>query len=468
MFDEVRRMRLEGIVAKRADAPYASGRSGDWLKVRADRTGDFAVVGFSAPKRGRAGFGALHLAVCVEDGLVYAGRVGTGFNDEQLSELRDELQTLQVDEPSCSGPLPKSAGHVWVEPRIVVEVRYKEITGDGLLRQPVFLGLRPDKPVEECVRPDAPASRAEPATPTAPAAVEREVSFTNLTKVFWPEEGYTKGDLIEYYRSVGDRLLPYLDDRPIVLTRYPDGIDGKSFFQKDAPGYIPDWVRTERMWSEHAKREIHYFICDSEETLLYLVNLGSIPLHLWASRVSDLQHPDWCILDLDPKEAPFEHVVRIARAIRALADEIELPSFVKTSGSTGLHVLFPLGGQCTYEQARSLGEVLARAVAAELPEIATLIRRPSARGGRVYIDYLQNGHGRLLVSPFCVRPLPGAPVSTPLRWSEVKRSLDIRRYTIRSVPRRLGAMKADPLAAVLETRPDLPAALARLESRLAR
>ena len=195
----------------------------------------------------------------------------------------------------------------------------------------------------------------EPAAAAEPAPVTREVSFTNLTKIFWPEEGYTKGDLIEYYRSVSRWLLPYLDDRPIVLTRYPDGIDGKNFFQKDAPGYIPDWVRTERMWSEHAQREIHYFICDSEETLLYLINMGSIPLHLWSSRVPSLQHPDWCILDLDPKQAPFVHVVKIARRIRKLCDEIDLDCFIKTSGSTGLHVLLPLGGQCTYEESRALG-----------------------------------------------------------------------------------------------------------------
>jgi bifunctional non-homologous end joining protein LigD len=284
--------------------------------------------------------------------------------------------------------------------------------------------------------------------------------------VFWPDEPYTKGDLIEYYRSISPWLLPYMSDRPLVLTRYPDGIAGKNFFQKDAPGYVPDWVRTETMWSEHAQREIQYFVCDNEETLLYLINLGTIPLHLWSSRVAALQHPDWCILDLDPKTAPFEHVIEIALAIRKLCRSVGFECFIKTSGSTGLHVMLPLGGQCTYEESRSLGELLARIIAGQLREIATIIRRPSARGDRVYIDFLQNGHGRLLVAPYCVRPIPGAPVSTPLRWSEVKPGLDIRDFTIKNVPARARRMKKEPLREVMKLTPDLPEVLARMAEKL--
>ena len=220
------------------------------------------------------------------------------------------------------------------------------------------------------------------------------------------------------------------------------------------------------MWSEHAKREIRYFVCDNEESLVYLANLGTIPLHLWSSRVSALQHPDWCILDLDPKGAPMTHVVRLARAIRALCDEIGLECFAKTSGSTGVHVLLPLGGQCTYEQSRRLAEVLARVVVAENRKIATLARSISAREGRVYVDYLQNGHGRLLVAPYSVRPLPAAPVSTPLQWREVHARLEIRRFTIKSVPRRLGRQRKDPWADLLTLTPDLERVLARLHARL--
>jgi bifunctional non-homologous end joining protein LigD len=259
--------------------------------------------------------------------------------------------------------------------------------------------------------------------------------------------------------------LPYLKDRPVVLTRYPDGIEGKWFYQKDAPVFVPPWLRTERIWSEQTQREIDYFICDDVESLLYLANLGSIPLHVWASRAQTLDRPDWCVLDLDPKGAPFEHVVEVAKSLRVLCEEIELPHFVKTSGSSGLHVMLPLGRQVTYEQSRSLGELLARVVVSQLPEIATITRHVSRRGGKVYVDYLQNISGQLIASPFSVRPLPGAPVSTPLEWREVTKKLDIRAFTIRTVPERMNRRKSDPLREVIDLAPDLGRALERLAAR---
>lgn len=468
MYEGVVGMRLEGVVAKDAGSTYVSRRSDAWLKVRADRTGDFAIVGMSPAKGSRAGFGALHLAERRGEGWSYVGRVGSGFDDAELDALARELEPSVADAPVFDGPAPGGDGHRWVEPERVCEVRYKERTREGHLRHPVFLRMRDDKAPEDCLAED---DAALPEEPPAPVELEEErdeknVAFTNLDKVFWPAEGYTKGDLIDYHRAVADRILPYLRDRPVVLTRYPDGIDGKSFFQKDAPAFAPNWIRIETMWSEHTEREIRYFIADDEPSLLYLANMGTIPLHLWSSRVEALQHPDWCILDLDPKDAPFEDVITIAKRFRTLCDGIGLPSFVKTSGSSGLHILLPLGGQCTYEQSRALGEVLARIVARELPEIATTERSMAARKGRVYLDYLQNGHGRLLVAPFCVRPLPGAPVSTPLKWSEVRKGLDIRKHTITTVPRRMRRLGEDPLLDVLTGAPDLPAVLGRLAEEL--
>jgi bifunctional non-homologous end joining protein LigD len=290
---------------------------------------------------------------------------------------------------------------------------------------------------------------------------------TNADKVFWPEDGFTKGDLVAYYEGIAEWLLPYLKDRPVVLTRYPDGIHGKSFFQKDAPGYAPDWLRLETMWSEHAEREIRYFVLDDLESLLYVANMGTIPLHVWSSRVAALERPDWCILDLDPKGAPFADVVTIARHIRALCDAAGIPTFVKTSGSTGLHVLIPLGARYTYEQSRTLAELLARFTAKSLPEIATIVRAVGEREGKVYLDYLQNGHGRLLVAPFCVRPLPGAPVSMPLEWRHVNARLKLRRYNIRSARRRMRE-HGDPLAGVLGESVDMLAVLTALQREIAR
>ena len=292
------------------------------------------------------------------------------------------------------------------------------------------------------------------------------LTLTNLDKVFWPGEGYTKGDLLEYYRAISPWLLPYLKDRPLVLTRFPDGIEGKSFFQKDAPSWAPEWLRTETLWSEHGGRDIHYFICDDVPSLLYVANMGAIPLHVWSSRVATLARPDWCILDIDPKGAPFAGAVAVARAIHALAEEIALPTFVKTSGSEGIHVLVPLAGRMSFEQSRRLAELVAQVVVGALPDVATLERVPKKRGGRVYLDTLQNGHGKLLAAPFSARPLPGAPVSMPLRWSEVNARLDPRRFTIRNAVARMKRLGADPLRGVLDTAPDLAGALGRLIARV--
>ena len=466
LYAGVRGLGLEGVMGKKADAPYTTGRSPSWLKMRADRTGDYAVIGFTEPKGGRTGFGALHLGVLDGPRLVYAGRVGSGFSGAQLDELRPRLEADRRSDPPVSGAVPKGAGNVWVEPKIVVEVRYTEATEAGQLRHPVFLRERTDKRVEDCVRQlAAPAPAAETDKPPEPAP-PREVPFTNIDKVFWPEEGLTKGDLIDYYRAVSPWLLPYLGDRPVVLDRYPDGIDGKNFYQKHVPDHAPDWIRTETIWSEGDGSETEYFLCDNVESLLYLANLGTIPLHVWSSRFETLQAPEWSILDLDAKEAPFAYVVEVARAIHELCDSIELPSFVKTSGATGLHVLIPLGGKCTYAQSRQLAEVLARVIATERSEVCTIARVVAKRKGRVYLDYLQNGYGKVLVAPFAARPRPGATVSTPLAWEEVTDGLDPGDFTIKTVPERMERLGNDPLRGVLELEPDLTGILGRLAEKL--
>ncbi|MDH3479821.1 MAG: DNA ligase D [Gemmatimonadota bacterium] len=467
-FDEVRKLGLEGIVGKRADSPYRAGRSRQWVKIRADRTDDFVVVGYTRPKGSRTGFGALHLGAYVDGHLTYMGRVGTGFAAQQLDDVQEMLQTIHRTEAPCS-PAPTGRDHQWVEPELVCEVRYKEFTDEGVLRQPAFVRFRDDKPPTECVKREDVSDEGEipdEAGIVASAQV-RDLQFTNLDKVFWPEDGYTKGDLIEYYRAIAPWMLPYLRDRPLVMTRFPDGIDGKSFFQKDAPDFAPDWLRTVRVRGDESERELRYFVCDDEASLLYIANLATIPVHVWASRVSDLGRPDWCILDLDPKEAPFEHVVEVAQALHRLTDEIALPAFVKTSGSSGLHVLVPLGRQCTHEESRALAELLARLVAVQLPEIATVARLPAQREGKVYVDFLQNGHGKLLVAPFCVRPIPGASVSMPLTWDEVDAALRLDQHTIRTALARMKGLSEDPLRPVLDLAPDLAGALHRLQGRLA-
>ena len=306
--------------------------------------------------------------------------------------------------------------------------------------------------------------RSSSEAPKEPGADERRVSITNPRKVFWPDEGYTKSDLIDYYDSVSSWLLPYLRDRPLVLTRYPDGIKGKSFFQKDAPEWIPSWIRTARIHSHDVGRDIDYFIVDDRESLRYVVNLGTIPLHLWSSRLPSLDHPDWLVLDLDPKGAPFTDVVKVARALSRILEELALPSYVKTSGATGLHILLPLGARYDYDVTRTFARLLAVMGVEAEPAISTIARPLRSRGGKVYIDFGQNGRGQTIVAPFSVRPLPGAPVSCPLRWEEVTAKLDPARFTIKTAPARFQKL-GDPLAPVLTGRIDLAAALRKLERR---
>ena len=260
--------------------------------------------------------------------------------------------------------------------------------------------------------------------------------------------------------------MPYLRDRPLVLTRYPDGITGKSFFQKDAPEFVPKWVRTERIYSKDAEREIDYFIVNDVDTLRYVANLGTIPLHLWASRLGSLERPDWLVLDLDPKGAPFADVVTVARELHRILEDLELPSYVKTSGATGLHILVPLGARYTYEEARTFARLLALLGVEAAPGISTIARPLRARGGKVYIDFGQNGHGRTIVAPYSLRALPGAPASCPLLWNEMTARLDPARFTLRTLPGRFEKM-TDPLAPVLAGSVDIATAVERIERRLA-
>ena len=456
LFASVRELGLEGIVAKRAQSPYRAGRFRDWQKIRSDRVGDFAVVGFSKGEGSRSGFGSVHVALARGGALVYVGKVGGGFSEKELNSAREELSKLSISEPACEGPVPRGAGHTWVEPKLVVEVRYKEITEDGLLRQPTFLRFRTDKAPLDCTSPEAPM----PVKPSQ--TLKREVPFSNLDKIFWPAEGYTKGDLIEYYRAISPWLLPYLRDRPLVLTRYPDGIAGKNFYQKDAPDFVPEWIRTARVPGE----ENDYFIADDVESLLYVANMASIPLHLWSARLSNLQNPDWCIVDLDPKTAPFEHVVRLAKAVHDLCESIGLPNFCKTSGQKGLHVLIPLGGQLTHAQSITLAELIASAIEKDHGDISTTARHIPSRKGRVYLDCYQNGYGKTIAGAFSARPVAGARVSMPLKWAEVGPKLDPAKFTIKTAVKRMKKLKADPLAQVLTLKPDLHAALSKLAGHL--
>ena len=466
-FDAASERRLEGIVAKRATGRYVGGRSRDWIKIKCQRRQEFVIGGYTNPQGERTHFGALHLGLYDGDQLVYVSKVGTGFDTQTLKAVWEKMQPLTRAQSPFERKSPTGREHHWIEPKLVCEVRFSDWTDDGGIRHPAFLGLRTDKKPEECRRDEpAPPPIAQPSLAAPVKTIrEKEVKFTNLKKIFWPDEGYTKGDLIEYYRTIAPLLLPYLKDRPVVLTRYPDGITGKSFFQKDAPEFVPSWVRREMIYSKDTDRDIGYLIVNDLETLLYVINMGTIPLHLWSSRIGSLERPDWLVLDLDPKGAPFAHVVKVAQVLHGILIKLRLACFIKTSGASGLHILVPLGARYTHEQAKNFARLLAILGTESVPDIATIARPIAARGGKVYIDFGQNGYGVTIAAPFSARPVPGATVSCPLRWQEVNERLHPSQATIKTVPEWFRKTQ-DPLAPIFRKPIELAAALRQIEKML--
>lgn len=463
LFDAVRHRGLEGIMAKKKASPYRDRRSEDWLKIRAERTEPFAVVGFTEPKGSRSGFGGLHLAQAVCDpetdapAWMYRGRVGSGFSTELLDTLSTRLRALERPDPPCPLPDKPLKPSIWVEPEVVVEVTFLTESEEGIIRQSRFRDLL------DLTGAELLAAAALPESEDSPVAPRPQIEISNPDKVFYPEAGITKAELVDYHRKIAPWMLPYLKDRPIALARYPDGIHGKSFFQKHAPSFVPAWIRTEPIHGETSNRDRQQFIVDDVDTLIYLVNLGTIPIHAWTSRAQTLMHPDWLVLDLDPKEAPFTDVVTLALSARELCDELGMRSFVKTSGSSGMHVLLPMGARYDHDQVRTLALLLAKLLVERNPTLATIDRSLERRNGKVYIDYVQNGRGRLLAAPYTAREKPEGTVSTPLDWSEVGADLDPTRFTVRTVPERMKARGDCPLRDVLGEGPDLSDVLSRLQ-----
>ncbi|MFN2483902.1 MAG: DNA ligase D [Candidatus Limnocylindria bacterium] len=447
---------MEGVVAKRLDSTYVPRRSPAWLKIRADRRADLIIVGYTTPRGTRTDLGALLLGCYRRGALVYAGHVGTGFDASTLRELRELLDPLRRDAPPLAGRAPRTnAPATWVEPRLVAEIRFTEWTADNVLRQPVYVGLRSDRPPEDCVGPaesadDPPPAEAAPRAPLRSVAHlrpenpkadvlrigPRSVKVTNWDKPLFPDDGITKGDLIAYYLDVAPRMLPFLRERLISLERYPNGITGHAFYQKDAPSGLPEWIPQTPLPTQTRRGELtRYISIEEPAALAYVANLGSIPLHAWLSRRDRPDLPDMIAWDLDPSpESRFEDVVALAVLIRELLAPIGLEPFVKTTGGTGLHLVVPIRRGPSFEAAKEFTGRVAVEAARGLPDVATVERTIARRGGRIYLDYLQNNEGQTLVPPFSVRPRPGAPVAMPLDWSSITASLDPRSFHLRNVP----------------------------------
>lgn len=474
LLDFCRQNRLEGLVAKRVTSRYEPGpkRGGDWIKVKCERDDDFVVVGISRGEGNRKELGALDLATYDGSRLVHRGKVGSGLDEKTISTLLERLLPLAVPERQAEGEyLPAPAGRVHVKPEMVVSVRFLGWSEDGHARFPVFRGIRDDMSPKDCTAGPHAGDAPEPPRPAdgdRPAAREapRKVHVTNRTKVLFPEDGYTKGELCAYYESIAPAILPYLKDRPVALLRYPDGIHGKSFYQWNVPMGVPTWVKTAYIPHDDGQ-DRHVFLINDVETLLVVANLATIPIHLLASRGSAREECEFFTIDLDVELVGLKEGIVLARSLRRLLDALGLPGFLKTSGQSGLHVLVPLGPGVPYEAAKMLTELVGRLLTQQHPDIATMERVIAKRGARVFVDTGQTGRSRTIVAPWSVRAKPGAPVSMPLRWDELTDDLDPRAFTIKTARARLDAI-GDPMAGLLTGRPDVASAIGRLQGEVAK
>ncbi|MBZ5525061.1 MAG: hypothetical protein LAP21_22785, partial [Acidobacteriia bacterium] len=483
LLEAVREKGLEGIIAKNAFSKYESKRSREWMKIKVVNQQDFVICGMIEGERDY--FGALALAV-VEDGkLVYVGNCGSGFTQESLKAVYERLKPLIVTR-SPFRVVPKDIGKVtWVKPELVCTARFNSWTDENRLRAPVFLGLRHDQSPEECVRESGKGSAAS-AAPDPPKSKEallpqdqneialtvegRRLKFTNLNKVYYPQEGYTKRDVINFYDAVAGLLVPHLQGRPLSLKRYPDGIAGEYFFQKEAPTGAPEWLRTvailteahekpgeesrlgnrvignraiEKQKTSAAKKEqdhkktTHFVIVDDRPGLLYLANLGCIDQNPGMSRVESLENPDFMLIDLDPYHCGYDRIVEAALLVRERLEQIGLQGYPKTTGGDGMHIYVPVEPVYTFQQTRTLAEILARWVAGDRPDLFTTPRTVAAREkGKVYFDYLQNASAKTISAPYVLRAYPGAPVATPLGWNEVRPGLKPTQFHIGNAVRR--------------------------------
>ena len=435
----------EGIMAKRGDGGYLTGqRTSDWLKIKILPRQEAVIAGYTEPRGSRKYIGALILGVYAHGELQYIGHTGGLGNEAALKDLKHKLDKLKTGtSPFSEAPKTNAPVH-WVKPQLVGEVRFQEWTEDGVMRQPIFLGLRVDKKASLVVRE---ASAPE--------------GLSHSDKIYWPKDRITKGDLARYYQNVSKYLLPYLKDRPLVLQRFPGGIQGEAFYQKDNP-HLPKGMRSVSVRSESEDKTLKYIVCNDKKTLNYVVQLGTIVLHPWISKVKQLTRPDFMVIDLDPEAIHFDQVIKTALVVKEVLDEIGAKSYCKTSGSRGLHVCVPLGAKYSYDQSLLFARLVAAEVNARMPKITSLERSPAKRQRKVYLDCYQNREGQTLVAPYSVRAVDGAPVSAPLSWNEVRPGLTIGVFTMDTILGRL-KKRGDLWKPVMGRGIDLKACLARLK-----
>lgn len=463
--EAARKMDLEGIMAKRKDSLYhTKARTKDWLKIKANKRQEVVIAGYTLNDDSSKLFSSLLVGVYDGKELIYTGKVGTGFNEQDQRDIMALFKPLitkkvpfaaepDVNKPSRFRPNPPHATVTWLKPELLCEVTFTEITSDGVMRHPSFQGLRSDKNAKKVVlekeelvskvlsdkktplvQPRGKTTRKTLLNPSEKTQVKKinghELKFTNLDKIFWPKDKVSKRDLINYYYQIAPYILPYLKERPQSMNRFPNGIEGEGFYFKNVTDTAPDWAETYLYDSEADDKERHYLVGKDEATLLYMANLGCIEMNPWSSTVKKPGHPTFCIIDLDPDKNSFDQVIEAAQVTKQLLDSMGVPSYCKTSGSTGLHIYIPLGNKYTYEQSKEFARVIVTLVHNELPKFTSIERAIKDRKGKMYLDFLQNRPHATIAAAYSVRPKPGATVSMPLLWEEVKKGLKMSDFTI--------------------------------------
>lgn len=446
LLEEAAKSKAEGIIAKKADSAYSTGqRTNDWLKIKISQSEEAIIIGITEPKKSRNHFGALLLGQYRAGKIQYIGKCGTGFKEDDLATLHQKFRAAFTDKPPVEEP-PKLYDKIqWLRPKWVAQVKFTEWTADHHLRHPVFLGLRVDKkPAEVQFNPQskeimkAKTQEKETENDYELKVGKTTLHLTNQHKIYFPKDQITKGDIVNYYNEVADYILPYLKNRPQSMNRFPNGINGPSFYQKDVDvDKIPSWLKTEKIFSESNDAYIDYLICNDKATLLYMANLGCIEINPWNSTLKKIENPDWIVMDIDPEKDEFGQVVKVALTVKEVMDELGADCYCKTSGASGLHVYIPLGAKYNYDTVKIFAELIAGEVHARVPEITSLERTIKKRGGKIYVDFLQNRKGQTLAAPYSVRPKPGATVSTPLEWNEVNENLSPSQFTIENTMQRL-------------------------------
>jgi bifunctional non-homologous end joining protein LigD len=462
----------EGIIAKKANSEYAVGqRSNEWLKIKITQQEEAIIIGITEPQKSRSYFGSLLLGQYEGSKLKFIGKCGSGFTEASLKDLYQKFQRHFTSDSPLSYKIPLRDKIQWIKPKFVGQIKFTEWTQDNHLRHPVFLGLRKDKSPKEVTF----TSKIKNMKEAKPKTKKRENDYdlkvgkttlhlTNQNKVYFPNEGITKGDIVDYYDEVADLMLPYLKDRPQSMNRFPNGINGPSFYQKDLDlDKVPSWLKTASIYSDSNNANIDYLICNDKATLLYMANLGCIDINPWNSTVKNIENPDWMVIDIDPEKEDFTEVVKTALTVKEVMDELNAACYCKTSGATGLHVYIPLAGKYSYDTVKLFAELIAREVHSRIPDITSIDRTIKKRNHKIYVDFLQNRTGQTLAAPYSVRPKPGATVSTPLEWDEVNDSLMPSQFTIYNVIERFKE-KGDLWKPVLGKGVDLKSILKKLES----